>query len=134
MEIHLKIVGILLLILALIHIAFPKYFEWKKGLSGLSLINKQMMLAHTFFIALTVFMMGLLCLCCTSELLETNIGHKILFGLGVFWAIRLYFQFFFYSKDLWKGQKFETYMHILFAFFWVYISFVFFFSATQSWF
>lgn len=129
MEIHLKIVGVLLIFLALIHIAFPKYFAWKKGLAGLSLINKQMMLAHTFFVALSVFMMGLLCLFCSTELIETNFGRKILFGLGIFWAIRLFFQFFFYSKDLWKGKKFETSMHYLFTIFWIYFTAVFFFSA-----
>ena len=129
MEIHLKIVVVLLMILAIIHIAFPKYFDWKNELSGLNLINKQMMLAHTFFIALTVFMMGLLCLSCSSELLGTDLGHKILFGLGIFWVIRLYFQFFFYSKDLWKGKRFETWMHVVFAFFWIYISCLFFYTS-----
>lgn len=129
MEIHLNIVGVLLFILASIHIAFPKYFDWKNDLSRLSLINKQMMLAHTFFIALTVFMMGLLCLFCNSELLKTNLGHKILFGLGIFWFIRLFFQFFFYSSELWKGKRFETYMHIFFTFLWVYFIVVFFYGA-----
>lgn len=129
MEIHLKIVGVLLIFLALIHIAFPKYFAWKKDLAGLSLINKQMMLAHTFFVALTVFMMGLLCLFCSTELIETNFGRKILFGLGIFWVIRLFFQFFFYSKDLWNGKKFETSMHLLFTFFWIYFTAVFFYAA-----
>tara|TARA_R110000737_G_scaffold217581_1_gene233983 strand:- start:720 stop:905 length:186 start_codon:yes stop_codon:yes gene_type:complete len=48
MEVHLKIIGVLLMALALVHIIFPKYFNWKEELKSLSLINKQMMTIHTF--------------------------------------------------------------------------------------
>lgn len=125
MEIHFKIIGVLLITLALIHIVFPKYFNWDKELKSLSLINKQMMKVHTFFIALTVFLMGLLCLTSSSELIETNLGKKISLGLGIFWTIRLAIQFFGYSNELWKGKKFETSMHILFSLLWMYLSIIF---------
>ncbi len=125
MEIHFKIIGVLLIALALVHIVFPKYFRWEKELKSLSLINRQMMIVHTFFIALTVFLMGLLCLTSSNELMGTNLGKKISLGLGVFWTIRLFIQFFGYSADLWKGKKFETYMHILFSILWTYFSVIF---------
>ena len=48
MELLLKIIGGLLVLLAAIHIAFPKYFDWKVQLSSLSLINREMMYVHTF--------------------------------------------------------------------------------------
>ncbi|MFY7938706.1 MAG: hypothetical protein ACOVOQ_15105 [Flavobacterium sp.] len=111
--------------LALVHVIFPKYFNWKKELQFLSLINRQMMMVHTFFIALVVFMMGLLCFSSATELIETNLGRKISLGLGVFWLIRLFIQFFVYSSKLWKGKKFETLVHIIFALLWTYFSFVF---------
>lgn len=125
MYIHIKIIGFLLIALALVHIIFPKYFNWGKELKFLSLINRQMMIVHTFFIAFTVFLMGLLCLTSTSELIETNLGKKISLGLGVFWTIRLFIQLFVYSTDLWKGKKFETLIHILFSIFWIYFSSIF---------
>lgn len=125
MEIHFKIIGILLIALALVHIIFPKYFNWDEELKSLSLINRQMMTVHTFFIALTVLLMGLLCLTSSAELIETNLGKKISFGLGIFWTIRLVIQFFGYSTDLWKGKKFETSMHIIFSLLWIYLSSVF---------
>lgn len=117
MEIHLKIIGFILIALALIHVIFPKYFNWDKELKSLSLINRQMMTVHTFFIALTVLLMGLLCLTSSAELTETSLGKKISLGLGIFWTIRLFIQFFGYSTDLWKGKKFETLMHIIFSLF-----------------
>ena len=123
---NLKIIGILLIALALVHIIFPKYFDWNKELKTLSLINKQIMTVHTFFIAFTVFLMGLLCLTSTDELIETSLGKKILLGLGVFWTVRLFVQLFVYSPALWKGKKFETSIHILSILFWIYLSSIFF--------
>jgi|TARA_B110000967_G_C18849947_1_gene544083 hypothetical protein len=125
MEIHFKIIGILLIALAFVHIVFPKYFNWDKELKSLSLINRQMMTVHTFFIALTVLLMGLLCLTSSAQLIETNLGKKISLGLGVFWTVRLVIQFFGYSSDLWKGKKFETFMHIIFSLLWTYLSIIF---------
>ncbi|MES2558309.1 MAG: hypothetical protein V4590_01110 [Bacteroidota bacterium] len=125
MHLHLKIIGVLLVVLALIHIIFPKYFNWDKELKSLSLINRQMMNIHMFFIALTVLLMGVLCLTSSSELIETALGKKISLGLGVFWMIRLYIQFFGYSSVLWKGKTFETSIHILFSALWLYLSIVF---------
>jgi len=125
MHVQLKIIGTLLIVLALIHIAFPKYFNWKKELSSLSLVNRQMINVHTFFIALTIFLMGFLCLTSTKDLVETNLGKKIAFGFGIFWTSRLLIQFFGYSSKLWKGKVFETTVHILFTLLWTYLSFTF---------
>ncbi len=125
MQLHFHIIGISLMILALIHIIFPKYFNWKEELKSLSLMNKQMMTIHTFFIALIVFLMGLLCLTSADELIGTKLGKTVSLGLGVFWAIRLFIQFFGYSSTLWKGKPFETFIHILFSGFWIYLNGVF---------
>ncbi len=125
MEIHFKIIGALLVILALIHVVFPRYFNWGEDLKSLTLINRQMMTVHTFFIALIVFLMGLLCITSASDLVNTALGKRISLGLGVFWVIRLFVQFFGYSAELWKGKSFETIMHVVFSVLWVYLSWVF---------
>lgn len=123
---HLKIIGLILIFLALVHVIFPKYFNWRLELKSLSLINRQMMTVHTFFIALTVFLMGLLCFTSAKEIIETELGNKIALGLGVFWSIRLFVQFFVYSVKLWKGKTFETIVHVFFSGLWIYFSIVFF--------
>jgi hypothetical protein len=122
---HLSIIGWMLIMLATIHIAFPKYFKWKEDLASLSLINREMMQVHTFFIALTVFGMGILCIVSADELITTPLGKKLLLGLAIFWTIRLVMQLFVYSAKLWKGKVFETVIHILFTFLWIYLSVVF---------
>lgn len=125
MEIHFKIIGTLLLGLSGVHLLFPKYFDWTNDLKLLSLINRQMMYVHTFFIGLVVFLMGLLCLTSSNDLINTTLGRKITLALGIFWACRLIIQFFGYSSKLWSGKKFETTIHILFSILWTYLSVVF---------
>lgn len=122
---HFRIMGILLMSLALFHIVFPRYFNWKEELKSLSLINRQMMTVHTFFIALVVFLMGLLCMTSAPELIETKLGKTISLGLGIFWLVRLFIQFSVYSSELWRGKTFETIIHILFSGFWIYLSVIF---------
>ncbi len=125
MEFHLKITGVLLIVLASIHIIFPKYFNWKQELGSLSTMNRQMMYVHSFFIAFVIVLMGLLCLTSTNELLHTKLGKRITLGFAIFWIARLLIQIFGYSSKIWRGKMFETCIHILFLLFWTYLSTVF---------
>lgn len=125
MWIHLKIIGWLLMLLSLLHVFVPGYLNWKKDLAPLSLMNRQMMQTHMIFIAITVFAIGLLCVSSTEDLLTTPLGQKLCLGLAVFWALRLFFQFFVYSSELWRGKRFETFIHVLAVGFWGYMVVVF---------
>lgn len=125
MIIHFKIIGILLMLLGLMHLGFPKKFNWKTELKPLSLINKQMMEVHTFYVAFTVFLFGILCFTSAVDLTGTAFGRNISLGLGIFWGIRLFIQFFIYSPKLWHGKKFETVMHFTFSVFWLYLTCIF---------
>jgi len=131
MELQIKIIGSLLMSLAWVHIFFPKYFNWKEDLKSLSLINRQMMIIHTVFIALVVFLIGLLCFTSSEDLVFTNLGKKISLGLAIFWSIRLVIQFFGYSSKLWKGKLFETIIHILFSLLWTYLSIIFWYNYLR---
>jgi hypothetical protein len=131
MELHLKIIGWLLIALSLVHVGFPRYFNWKKELKQLQLVNKQVMEVHTFFIALVFLMMGVLCLTISPDEIESPLGKKVMLGLFVFWFLRLCIQFFWYSPKLWRGRRFETAVHIVFSILWTYLSVVF-FSLWQT--
>ncbi len=91
----------------------------------MSLINKQVMEVHTFFIALAVLLMGAVCLYATEEIINTSLGHTLAFGLSVFWFARLLAQLLVYKPALWKGKRFETTVHIIFTLLWAYMSAVF---------
>jgi len=126
MEIHLKITGVILILLASLHLIFPRYFKWKIELADVSLINKQLMYVHTFFIGLVVLLMGIFCFWSATDIVNTKLGRQLSFGLFIFWATRLMFQFFVYSPQLWKGKRFESSLHVLFSFLWMYFTVVFF--------
>lgn len=122
MQAHLNSIGILLVILAMVHAVFPRYFNWKQELAGLSIINRQLMYVHAFFIAFIVLLIGLLCLTSADLLIETSLGRRLSLGLSIFWTVRLLIQFFGYTSKTWKGKRFETAVHVLFSFFWAYLS------------
>jgi hypothetical protein len=126
MTLQLQLIGALLLVLALLHTGFGWYFDWRRELAVVSLINRQMMHVHTFFVAFTVGLMGLLCLTSAAELVGTPLGRRVALGLGIFWLARLLIQFFGYSASLWRGKRFETTIHVLFSGLWTYLSAVFF--------
>jgi hypothetical protein len=125
MDLQLKIAGCLMLLLSLSHVAFPKYFRWKKEFATVSLINRQMMYIHTFFIALMLLLIGLLSVTSADDLLRTRLGHRMALGLGIFWGVRLVLQFFGYSAVHWRGKGFETIVHVMFVVLWTYLSVVF---------
>jgi len=129
MEALLKIAGGILVGLALIHAIFPAYFKWKDELRTITPLTRQIHYIHTFFIALTVLLNGLLYLTCTTDLLTTSLGHRISLGFFIFWGCRLILQFFGYSTSLWRGKPFETAMHILFSLLWLFLTAVFGFAA-----
>ena len=125
MKLQLEVIGGLLVVLALLHAAFGWYFDWRREFAVVSLLNRQMMYVHTFFVAFAVLLMGVLCLTSAAELLGTPLGRRVALGFGIFWLARLLIQFFGYSAVLWRGKRFETIIHVLFAFFWTYLSVVF---------
>jgi hypothetical protein len=132
MEIHIKIVGCLLIALSLMHIIVPKYFKWESELASLSLITKQIVYVHTFFIAFMVLLMGLLCLSYSHELIHDAFGRVISLGLFGFWLTRLIFQFLVYSPKVWRGKRFETIAHIMFSLTWMYFTTVFLLSYLHQ--
>jgi hypothetical protein len=132
MEIHIKIVGCLLIALSLMHIIVPKYFKWENELASLSLITKQIVYVHTFFIAFMVLLMGLLCLSYSHELTHDAFGRVISLGLFGFWLTRLIFQFLVYSPKVWRGKRFETIAHIMFSLTWMYFTLVFLLSYLHQ--
>ena len=125
MEAQLNVIGFLLVILALLHVAFARYFNWRQEFAAVSLINRQMMYVHTFFVAFTVFLIGVLCLTSAAELVGTPLGRKLALGCGAFWLARLVIQFFGYSSQLWRGKRFETIVHVVFSLLWSYLSAIF---------
>lgn len=122
LELHLRLAGLLQILLALLHFDFPRRFRWRQELASLSLLNRQMFHVHTFFVCLVLVLFGALSLFAADALLEpTRLARLVLFGITLFWAVRLYCQWFVYDARLWRGRRFETTMHVVFTALWCYL-------------
>jgi hypothetical protein len=123
MTLHLQLIGIALMTLALVHLAFPRHFRWPEELARVSLLTRQIFYVHTFFICLVLFLVGLLCLTHAPDLIQnTPVNRALHLGLAAFWFIRLFTQLFVYDRSHWRGKPFETAMHLLFTLFWIYLA------------
>lgn len=125
LEAHLRFAGVGLIALALLHAVFPRYFDWSRELPRLSLINRQMMQVHAFFIAVVVALMGALALSSARLLVNTSLGQRVAAGIATFWLLRLAIQWFGYSTQLWRGKRFETVVHVVFTCIWAYLTVLF---------
>jgi hypothetical protein len=126
LEAHLRLAGALQIALALLHLAFPRRFEWKTELARLSPLNRKIFLVHTFYLCLVLALIGFLSLCAPSALLQpTRLARLVLAGFALFWAFRLLFQWSVFDSALWKGNPFNTAMHWIFTLLWVYLTWVY---------
>ena len=126
LELLLRVAGALQIVLAALHLTFPKRFRWEAELARLSLLNRQMFLVHTMFLCLVLVLFGSLSLFSPRELLEpTRLARLVLGGIATFWALRLVVQWFVYDRSLWRGDRFRTLVHVGFTVLWAYLTAVY---------
>jgi hypothetical protein len=128
---NLRIVGLMMVALVVINLFVPKEFHWREEMARLSLLNRQIFQIHSIFLTLVLGMFAALLLAFGRDLLEpTRLARAVLAGLTAFWVLRMLMQWFFYSPEIWRGDRFKTIMHGVFSVAWVYVSAVF---ATALW-
>lgn len=127
LALHLRIAGVLLLLLAAVNLLVPKRFNWAAEMRSLSLLNRQIFLVHMGFIVLILLLFAALLLTCTQALLVPGdaLARAVLAGLAIFWFARLLTQWFVYDSALWRGHRFNTFMHVAFSVLWSYFTLVF---------
>ena len=120
---NLQAAGVAQVLIALLHFRFEKHFLWKQELSTINLLTRQIFYVHTFFVALVVFLMGLLGIFCAKELVEcTKLASALNIGLLLFWLTRLYVQFFVFKPEIWKENLYYTVIHYVLALIWFWFS------------
>ncbi len=95
-------------------------------MQNVSLLTRQIFYVHHFFVAITVTLQGVLCLCAAPLLLDGSpLARLVAMGFAIFWALRFVFQFFVYDAALWRGKPFETRVHWAFGALWLALSALF---------
>lgn len=122
----LRIAGVGLIALALLHIPIGRHLKWRDDVARLTSVNATIFHVHTFFICLVLVLMGLPCVLDPHAFLErSRAGAWAAWSLAFFWAVRLYCQWFVYRADLWRGKRMETGMHWWFTFVWLALTALF---------
>lgn len=119
----LKVCGVSMFLLSVGHYPIGKYLKWEEESRQLSLINRQILFVHSYFVALLLLFMGILLVFYTDLMLAPSpLARLLAAGLLIFWFSRLFIQLFVYSKKNWKGDRFRTVTHVLFTLLWsVYV-------------
>lgn len=122
----LRLAGAGLIGLAILHIPIGRHLKWREEMARLTPVNASIFHVHNFFICLVLVMMGLPCVFDPAVFLETSrAGAWMSWSFAGFWAIRLYFQWFVYQADFWRGKRLETRMHWWFTFVWLALTVLF---------
>ena len=131
---HLRATGVLLALLVVVHAFVPGRLRWREELSRLSLVNRQIFEVHTFFIVLVLALLSTLLLTSSDALLApSRLSRALLFGLTIFWGLRMLTQWFYYSPAVWRGNRFNTLAHCVFSTVWVYMTATFGAAFLSSW-
>ncbi len=122
----LRIAGSGLLLLALLHVPIGRHLGWREDCGRLTPVNASIFRVHTFFICLVLVLMGLPCVIDPAVFLTpTAAGRWLCWSFAGFWGTRLYFQWFVYEADLWRGKRMETSVHWWFTFVWISLTALF---------
>jgi len=116
----LRIAGVGLIALSLLHIPIGRQLKWREDCLQLTPMNASVFHVHTFFVCLVLVIMGLPCLVDPEIFLApTRAGAWLTWSFAAFWLARLYCQFFVYKADLWRGKRMETVIHYWFTVVWI---------------
>lgn len=122
----LRVAGAGLILLAVLHLPIGRHLKWREDAARLTQVNAAVFHVHTFFICLVLVIMGLPCLLDPTVFLErSRAGAWMAWSYSAFWAIRLYFQWFVYRADLWRGKRMETAIHLWFTVIWTALALLF---------
>jgi hypothetical protein len=123
---NLRVVGVFMAILVVVNLFVPARLHWREEMARLSLVNRQIFEVHSIFIVLMLALFSALLLASGDALLQrTRLSRAVLIGLTVFWALRMLMQWFYYSPDVWRGNRFNTVVHYAFSGAWVYVTMTF---------
>jgi hypothetical protein len=123
---HLRIVGVFMALLVVVNLFVPVRLRWREEMGRLSLVNRQIFQVHSIFIVLTLALFSALLLTSGDALLErTRLSRAALIGLTTFWGLRMLMQWFYYSPEVWRGDRFNTVVHYAFSGAWIYVTTIF---------
>ena len=101
----------------------PSRLQWREDLKKLTPFNRKLMWVHGAFAVLTIIAFGTLTLALHDEMLR---GDRAALGMalfiGIYWALRIGVDFFYYDHEDWPSGKGFVAGHILLTSLFVYLA------------
>ena len=101
----------------------PSRLQWREDLKKLTPFNRKLMWVHGAFAVLTIIAFGTLTLALHDEMLR---GDRAALGMalfiGIYWAVRIGVDFFYYDHEDWPSGKGFVTGHILLTSLFVYLA------------
>jgi hypothetical protein len=126
MEIAVRVAGLLLVGVALAHVFLPKILGWKEDIAKLRPINQQVFFAHTAFIVVGIFLIGIICILWPEALVQkSQLGMVAAGGFALCWLTRLCFQFIVFRGDITGTPKLDAATHFFATILWITLTVIF---------
>jgi len=79
------------------HLLFWKIFKWKTDLKSLSFINRNVIQVLNLCLTFVFFLFAYLSIFHSSEMIRTNLGSTLIWGISIFWFLRAIEQVLFFT-------------------------------------
>ena len=110
MNILLVFFGATQIAIGILIFALPRLLGWRAELAAMPALLREVYHVHALFVAVALWIFGGLTLAYGTDI--GPLGPCI----GLFWAVRVGVQLFYYSPTHWRGKRRETYIHLVFLF------------------
>jgi hypothetical protein len=109
----LRIVAIAQIMLAGLSLGLPRMLGWKPDIARMSLLVREVFEIHSWFIALTLVIWGVLTWQFASEMAAhaSPLTSWLCAAIGFFWGLRTVLQWAHYSASHWRGNAPRTVIH-----------------------
>ena len=100
--------------IACLNLALPRLLGWKRVLANGPTLLREVYYVHAFYLSLTlVYFAGFTAFRADAILAGDPLARLVARAIGVFWAIRVGIQFFYYSPSHWRGKPREILAHVV---------------------
>lgn len=113
LELWLRIVAAAQIALAMLSLCLPRILDWKADINRMSLLVRDVFEIHSWFIALTLVIWGVLTWRFAPEMAHapTDLSRWLCAAIGLFWGIRAILQWTHYDSSHWRGIPSRTLIH-----------------------
>jgi hypothetical protein len=109
----LSVSAVLQVAIAILNVGLVRFLKWKDDLDRLPLLLRQVIMAHLWFISLTLAIFGVMTWRFSTEM-STGSGRGSVWlagAIGLFGAVRAVVQVAYYSASHWRGRAGRTMIH-----------------------